>query len=199
MSLSGPAEINQEPSPLESYREQIRIQRIEKIFRETVLSRNIGREDFLEQPTFHRGSRWGSGSRRLQLWSFFAASVDALMMVGLSCLFFAAALVVNQMALNFEPSKSLHFVWIAVAVCFSYMIVLRSFVGCSLGEWSCGLRLGTVQDRKSAKYILRVCLRSATVIFTGLIVIPALSFVTGVDWAGRLSGLPLTHVKDSKD
>ena len=72
-----------------------------------------------------------------------------------------------------------------------YFIISRAFCGKTLGEWTFDLQLGRDEDFKSENYPLRVILRSLVVTFTGVIVIPVLSFVFRRDLAGKITGLNL--------
>jgi hypothetical protein len=76
-----------------------------------------------------------------------------------------------------------------------YLIFLRSFLSFTLGEWACGLRLGSPKQRLMSSYIFKVTARTLLIYATGVIIIPALSLITGQDIPGRLLKLPLVSLK----
>lgn len=159
--------------------------------------------DFIETTSFHRGSSRPGVGYRLALWSFVASLIDALIVFSMSCFF----LIVFSFLVGSEMSAVLYFVQgtflqfsIGVFLLTSviYMILFRSLLGFSLGEWACGLRLGTPKDRLLKNYSLRVCGRMLLILGTGVIVLPSLSLIFGRDLAGRISGLPLMSLQESK-
>jgi len=70
-----------------------------------------------------------------------------------------------------------------------YLIMMRIFMGASLGEWSCQLRLGQPVQRIKTSYILRVMARTTLILVTGIITLPILSIVCKKDLIGDLTGL----------
>jgi membrane protein required for beta-lactamase induction len=71
----------------------------------------------------------------------------------------------------------------------SYLIFMRAFIGASIGEWTCDLRLGEPMQRFKKTYLLRVILRTTLILLTGVFVLPLISLLTKKDIAGLISGV----------
>ncbi|MFN7728049.1 MAG: RDD family protein [Bdellovibrio sp.] len=152
--------------------------------------------DFVESSgSFHGGPNWKKSGYALVAWSFVASIIDACVVVGLACLFMVVVLFIAKMGgefLTFDRAVILNAVFILfVFLHVTYLLSLRVILGHSLGEWACGLKLGEPHARLSPRYSLKVLWRFVIVAATGVLVLPILSYLTGKDWAGRLSGLPL--------
>jgi hypothetical protein len=80
----------------------------------------------------------------------------------------------------------------------AYMIMLRVFLGFTVGEWACGLRLGNLKQRLNRFYSLRVVARMIVLLCTGLFTLPALSLLFGRDIPGWIVRLPLISVEKTK-
>jgi hypothetical protein len=76
-----------------------------------------------------------------------------------------------------------------------YMITTRFFLGSSIGEAACDIRLGNPQERLSTWYFIRVVLRATIVVVTGVVLLPLLSLIFGRDIPGAVSGLKLFSLK----
>ena len=155
--------------------------------------------DFIEASgSFHGGPNWKSSGYALVAWSFVASIIDACVVTGLACFFLFAGLLVEKMGaefLIFDRSVMLKSaVILFLFLHMTYLITLRIVLGNSLGEWACGLKLGEPRARLSPRYSLKVLWRFVIVAATGVFVLPLLSYLTGKDWAGRLSGLPLISI-----
>ncbi len=146
---------------------------------------------------FHSGSSKRSGLR-LALWTWFSATVDALVLVSLSCFF----MVLFSFLMKTSPSsvvalflKNQNLISILamlfVVTVWSYLIFMRAFMGASIGEWACDLRLGEPVQRFRLSYLAKVVLRTTLIMISGIIVIPLLSVVFGRDLAGDISGLKI--------
>ncbi|MGZ3725113.1 MAG: RDD family protein, partial [Pseudobdellovibrio sp.] len=70
-----------------------------------------------------------------------------------------------------------------------YMIMMRVFMGASLGEWSCQLRLGQPVQRIKPTYVLRVVARTTLLLGTGVVVFPILSLILNRDLLGDITGI----------
>ena len=139
---------------------------------------------------FHRGPAQRRKGAVIVAWSWVAAMIDGLLLVGASVLL----IVTFVYASKFVISKQLFFLASLVVLCgisFSYMVILRSFLGFSIGEWACGLRLGTTIQRLSSTYSLKVLARVCLVFATGLVLLPALSLILGKDLPGLITGVIL--------
>ena len=147
---------------------------------------------------FHRGPRGGRRGWILMAWSLFAAVVDLLIAFSLTCffavLFMGVAGVSPKVVSVFFRAVSPE----ALGLCFvlvfsSYLLFLRVFAGCTVGEWACGIRLGEPRHRMARDYTFKVVQRFLIVSLSGGVVLPLVSLVMGKDLAGRLSGLPLVQ------
>ena len=67
--------------------------------------------------------------------------------------------------------------------------MMRIFMGASLGEWTCQLRLGQPAQRMRASYYLRVIVRTTLILITGIITIPILSLILKRDLIGEVTGV----------
>lgn len=176
----------------------------EKVKIETPLQKiekNLGRNRFsidVEETTqthFHQGPS-GRGPREITLWSFAALSIDLLLSFAFTCLALMSVLLWGRYEfsdLSLFVSKNL--TWFLVGVVFGvlsiYMLMLRIFLGFTIGDWACGLRLGSLQQRLSSRYSLLVLARALLNITTGAIVLPILSLLLARDIAGQITGLSL--------
>lgn len=156
----------------------------------------LGGHDFLEtSSSFHGGPRWRSRGYALVAWSFVATVIDACVVLGMACLFLFVTLWIEKTGVQMAflerslilKSGALIFLFLHI----TYLLSLRIVIGSSVGEWACGLKLGEPRMRLSPRYSLQVLWRFAIVMGTGIVSLPILSALTGQDWAGRLSGLPL--------
>jgi len=142
---------------------------------------------------FHSGPVRRRKGYQLTMWSLVASTIDALLLVGMSCIFLMAFIKIIHVPLTKGLLQD--FAMIYVVGSWLYMITTRFFIGSSIGEAACDIRLGKPQERMSAWYFLRVILRSTLIILTGVIVLPALSLIFGRDIPGILSGLKLFSLK----
>ena len=150
---------------------------------------------FSESTQFHRGSRGGTGSR-LIAWSAVAALIDTLILFSVSCfllLAFAWTMKAQmQVVLQiYEQSFFSYGVFAESILCFFYLVMLRTFLGFTVGEWACGLRLGNLKQRLQRLYGLRVIARTTLIFITGVLTLPLLSLLIGRDVAGLMVGLSL--------
>ncbi|MFS4459980.1 RDD family protein [Bdellovibrio sp. HCB2-146] len=156
---------------------------------------------------FENGTGFQGGpSRRkgykLALWSWFASMIDCLILISISSIFMAAFSFLMRTdfgALIGSVTQNQHrvilFLEVFALCAWAYMIVVRSVLGSTVGEWACDLRLGQPQERLRANYILRVAWRSTLILITGLVTLPVLSLILGLDLAGKISGLRLFSLK----
>lgn len=160
----------------------------------------ISLEILEETMGFRGGSNPSRKPYQVILWSWTASVIDSLLVVSLSCFFLLSfsllmkaplAKTIVQMELATGHLLAVVF-GLSVAI---YMIVLRSFLGFSFGEWACGLRMGSEQERAHRFYSFRVVLRTLLVLATGLVVLPLLSLLFRKDISGKLAGVHLTSLK----
>ena len=146
---------------------------------------------------FRRGPAEPRRRWQIVLWSWLASLIDGLFLIGLSFLGLALAALTTGAAsssfLSFDLTQNS--IWIVALMAFSYLVLMRSFTGFTLGEWACGLRLGLPWERQDSKYILKTMFRSFIVVSTGLITLPLLSLFFSSDLAGEASSLHLMSLK----
>ena len=156
------------------------------------------RIDFAEETVgFHGGSKKRTGTR-LALWTWLSASVDALVMIGMSCFFILAFSFLMKTSMAYLIKYFYHNLNLiklsTYSFCFSfcsYLVFMRVFNGATLGEWTCSLRLGQPVQRMQSNYILKVSLRTFLIVITGIIVLPILSLILKKDLAGEISGVKM--------
>ena len=157
----------------------------------------IVESDFVPDLSFHGGSQKRSGLK-LALWTWFSATIDTLVLISLSCFF----IVVFSFLMKATPGSMLGLFVInqsfigALVILFlvsvwSYLVFMRVFMGASIGEWTCDLRIGQPLQRFKFSYLFRVILRSSVVVGSGLIVLPILSLLFSRDIAGDISGVKI--------
>lgn len=157
---------------------------------------------FDQNTGFHGGPSARRKGYKLALWSCLASLIDGLILISLSSFFMMAfALVVKTPLGAFfqETLQSQHRLWLFAQIFagagWMYLIAVRAFMGATVGEWACELRLGQPQERLRASYIWRVLWRSTLIVATGVLTLPMVSLLIGRDVAGVLSGLRLFSLK----
>lgn len=130
--------------------------------------------------------------------NFSAALIDAMVVAGISTILLVCIITITHINLvamlgnastDYATQKNLVFLFFAVLQ--MYMLISRSFFGASLGEWAFELQLGTSEQARQLAYPALVLWRMIFITFTGVIVVPLLSFAFGRDLASYLSGLQL--------
>lgn len=129
---------------------------------------------------------------------FPAAILDGVIILGLSLLFLVALLLVTKVDLiavmfnaQADPATQIGIVVLFLAVMQIYMIISRSFFGCTLGEWAFEVQLGNNKHQKSAFYPILVVWRSVLVLLTGVFIFPVLSFILRRDLMYYITGTQL--------
>lgn len=144
---------------------------------------------------FRSGSQSRSGFK-LALWSWMSAFIDGLILISISC--FAMILFSFLMRtpardvlkfISIEPNVAKMFFCSFLFSFWSYLVMMRIFMGASLGEWTCQLRLGQPAQRMRASYYLRVIVRTTLILITGIITIPILSLILKRDLIGEVTGV----------
>ncbi len=157
---------------------------------------------FDQNTGFHGGPSARRKGHRLALWSWLASFIDALILVSASCVFILMFSLIVKTSVGGIFKGLLHsqheatFFFEVFFVCaWIYMVAIRSFMGSTIGEWSCDLRLGQPHERLQSGYLARVALRSTLILLTGVVTLPILSLCLGKDLAGIISGLRLFSLK----
>lgn len=134
----------------------------------------------------------------------FAIFVDALVVVGLSCLFAVGLVAATSIDLSLifnraveDMATQLGILVLMVAAAELYLIVSRSLFGATLGEWASDMQVGTEAQQARTLYPLLITWRSIVNLATGFLVLPILSMILKTDIAGRLSGARLCQLRRS--
>lgn len=157
----------------------------------------LNRLDFIETTDFSGGSQTRRGYK-LALWTWASAAVDHLIILAMTCLFLLASTVVLKSSLKFmlaARNLTLTSFFIYIVVCVTYFVMLRVFLGATIGEYSCGLRLGEPSERLKKTYILRILFRTALIIGTGILTLPLVSTLFKKDLAGQICGISIYSLK----
>lgn len=127
-----------------------------------------------------------------------AAIFDALVVVGLTCLFAVALLLITGTDLNIilmnarsDLATQLGIGLLVLSVFALYSIVGRAICGMTLGEWTFDLQIGSEGEQLRAWYPLAITLRWVLLVATGLVLLPLLSALFGKDLLGRATGVKL--------
>lgn len=170
--------------------------------------------------SFHRGPVRRS-ARVTVLWSMTAAMIDGLVLFAGACfllLSFCVAFHLNSKQIILDIKQLEHFAqqllslsvshqsWIDVqenplsgffmlmpTMIFFYLSFTRIYLGFSLGEWACYLRMGSVNQRSNPQYSWWVVRRTLLICFSGFVFLPIMSAILGQDLAGFISGLCITN------
>lgn len=149
------------------------------------------------QINFRSGSQKRSGLN-LTLWSWMSAFIDTLVLISITCfslILFSFLMKTPARELlkliSIEPNITDMFMISFFFSFWVYMIMMRVFMGASLGEWSCQLRLGQPVQRIKPTYVLRVVARTSLLVLTGVITFPILSLIFNRDILGDITGIRL--------
>lgn len=145
---------------------------------------------------FHSGSK--KSGIKLALWSWFAAGLDALVLISTSCFFIMVFSFLMKTSPNsviglfFKNKNLINVIGVLfLAILWTYLVFMRIFMGASVGELSCGLRLGQPLERLQFSYFLKVMFRTTLILGTGVVVIPVISLLLSRDIAGDICGLKI--------
>lgn len=168
--------------------------------------------EILERIPFRKNLIWSSASFRnnssprrryvLIAWSWMAAMIDTLILISMSCVFLIVFSRIvhtplNYLFLNLTHQKSFLYLYLQILLISSwfYMVLVRSYLGGSIGEWACHLRLGHPEERLSPRYISKIILRPTLILCTGIFILPILSMFLGKDVTGKIIGCRLQSLK----
>ena len=154
-----------------------------------------------ESTGFHRGPRSPGRGYRLMAWSMLAGFIDSLLLFSTSCFLligFSKLMKSNLIQVfAFFQESNLEMGFLALGGLIAmYLVIFRVFLGFTIGEWTCGLRIGLLKQRLHRSYALRVLGRTILVFSTGLVLLPILSLLFGRDIPGLLLRIPLIEKKD---
>lgn len=166
-------------------------------------------ESFADQEiinaAFHRGPSRRSGYK-LTGWLLASVITDLVIIIGCTLAFLVGASLVfrfinntelNQFMNSFLNQKALKetLLYLFAYTSFIYFIFLRVFLGFTVGEWSCGIRIGQPSDRMQSSYVFKIIFRVLLITFTGIFVLPLLSLIFKKDIAGQLTKASLYTLK----
>ncbi|MBC7458777.1 MAG: RDD family protein [Bdellovibrionaceae bacterium] len=152
-----------------------------------------GEQNFSTQ--FNGGSSKRSGLK-LAMWTWLSAFIDGLVLISISCFFavtfsFLMKTSPGSVISLFLKNQNLMSVigFLLMITIWAYLIFMRAFMGASIGEWACDLRLGQPLQRFKISYLFKVILRTTIIVVSGIIFIPILSLILSRDLAGDICGL----------
>ncbi len=127
-----------------------------------------------------------------------AAILDSIVIFALSILFVMGLLLATDISIaallesvTTDLMTQVSAFMLYVVALQVYVVLSRSFFGCTLGEWTFDCQMGTDIQVKKDYYPMQVVWRSILVIGTGLVVLPVLSFISRRDLSSYLTGLQL--------
>lgn len=129
---------------------------------------------------------------------FFAATLDGMLITAAFLMSMIVMLTVTKidLFLNLSRAETAGPLYLATAglllsVAFIYMLVNRTFLGYTPGEWAFDQRCGTENQMQSMSYVPRLAFRTLLVIATGFVILPLLSYLFNKDIAGQITGVNL--------
>ena len=128
----------------------------------------------------------------------FASVLDGMLVLAafLMTLILMLSITKVDMILNLTHPETSFLVYLATlalfaGVTFIYMVVNRTFLGYTPGEWAFDQICGSEEDQNEIMYIPKVALRTLVVMATGFITLPFLSYLFNKDIAGQVAGVNL--------
>lgn len=146
-------------------------------------------ESSFVQNGFHGGPTRKRKLYQIILWSWYAAFVDLLVVTSISLVsLMLVGIVLKYGLVKFPISFRYIFIPFYIASYYTYQLSTRYYMGVTLGEWSCDLKLAFLSKTK-VKYLFRLIFRETILLFSGIFLLPILSFVFQIDLLGKISGL----------
>jgi hypothetical protein len=157
----------------------------------------FSRIHFAEENDFLGGPQKRQGFK-LALWTIASVAADHLIILGTTLLFIFIGTLTLQLGFKTMVSFKMlgeSLVPLYLGISMIYFVLFRVFLAATLGEYSCGLRLGQPLQRIQKNYSLKIILRTLLIIFTGIVTLPILSLIFKKDIAGRLCGVSIYSLK----
>lgn len=157
----------------------------------------FSRVHFAEENDFLGGPQKRQGFK-LALWTMASVAADHLIILGLTLLFiFMGTLTLQVGFKTFVSIKILgaSAVPLYLGISVIYFVLFRVFLAATLGEYSCGLRLGQPLQRIQKNYGFKIIFRTLLILITGIITLPVLSLIFKKDIAGNLCGVSIYSLK----
>lgn len=128
----------------------------------------------------------------------FATVLDAMLITAafLMTLILMLSITKIDMILNLTHPETSGMVYVATfalfaMVTFVYMVVNRSILGYTPGEWAFDQQCGQNDENEDTLFILKIAFRTVLVMATGFITLPFMSYLFNKDMAGDFSGAQL--------
>ena len=157
----------------------------------------FSRIHFAEENDFLGGPQKRNGFK-LALWTIASAAADHLIILGTTLLFIFIGTLTLQAGFKTMVSYKMlgsSALCLYVAISMIYFVLFRVFLAATLGEYSCGLRLGQPLQRIQKNYSLKILARTLLIILTGVVTIPLLSILLKKDIAGLICGISIYSLK----
>lgn len=130
--------------------------------------------------------------------SFPSAILDTVVVFAMSLIFLVALMTITKVDLarlvfnvGLDVPTKLAFAVLFGAIAMMYTVVVRSFFGRTLGEWTFDHQMGDDQQHEKVSYPFKVLWREILVMGTGVILFPLLSLIMRRDLLAPLTGLQL--------
>lgn len=153
----------------------------------------------------HTGFQGGASQKRktyqVVLLSWAACSIDALILFSMSTVFLLCFSLIVQTSFGqvlgslFSHSAMVVYAQIYAVCAYFYLILMRSFFGSTVGEWTFDLRLGRPTERLLKGYTFRVIERTSLVFITGILPLTIASIFLKRDLSGDITGLRLYSLR----
>lgn len=160
------------------------------------------RVNFDEATGFHSGPVSRRKGYVLAAWNWLASVIDILILISATSLFllvFAALFQQppSQVIASIRANQNIYqaFTEIFLLSAWVYMVAMRAFMGATVGEWACDIRLGSDSEKNKSGYLIRVAARESIMTLTGLVILPLVSLIIARDFVGNLIGLRLMSLK----
>jgi hypothetical protein len=130
--------------------------------------------------------------------SLLAGFLDTMLVTAGFLLMLIAMLTITKVDLisNLSNPGLNYTIWIATAsllacVTLIYMVVFRTYMGFTPGEWAFDQRCGTEMQQATATYILKITARTMLVMATGFLPMALISIIMRTDITGLITGLQI--------
>jgi hypothetical protein len=130
--------------------------------------------------------------------SLLAGFLDTMLVTAGFLLMLIAMLTITKVDLisNLSDPGMNSMIWVATAallasVTLIYMVVFRTYLGFTPGEWAFDQRCGTEMQQATATYILKITARTMLVMITGFLPMALISMILRTDITGLMTGLQI--------
>ncbi len=146
---------------------------------------------------------FNSKNKKKLIWknttpSLLAGLLDSMLIAAGFLLMLIAMLTITQVDLisNLSNPGQNYMIWMATAALLAcitliYMVVFRTYMGFTPGEWAFDQRCGTETQQATAIYILKITARTLLVMFTGFLPLAIISMILRADFVGLITGLQI--------